>query len=151
MQRITNAEMQEAVRVGLSDPRILQEIKKDNEAMSRGDGSIGGYVRDWGLLMSWTGMTEVQQLSEGVFFIIMERFVGVYSIRRTENFRSTVAWRQKLDLIEGRWTQTDGFRLRFEGYQKRVEERYRAQQAQGIIAQTKRGHIKGQKVDDTTR
>ena len=148
MQRLTTAEMQEAVRVGLSDPRIAEEIRKDNEAMSRGDGSVGGYIRDWGLLMSWTGMTEVAQLTENIFFIIMEQFVGVYSAGRTENFRSTVAWRQKLDQAEGRWSQTDGFRLRFEGYQKRVDERYRAKQADGSIPQTKRGHIKGQKVDE---
>ena len=152
MQKISTEEMIEAIQQGMSDPHIQQQMNDANEAKSRAEGTIGGYVRDWGLIMLWTGLTSGTQLSEKIFFIIMERFVGVYSVGRVENFRSAVAWRQNLDRTNDRssdqWSQKAGFKLRFDGYLKRVETLYREKQAAGLIPSTKRGHIKGEKVDD---
>ena len=146
MRRITNDEMRDAVQAGLSDPRIQQQMREANEAKSLGVDTIGAYVRDWGLIMNWTGLTSVSALTEETFFIIVERFIGIYSVGRVENFRSTVAWRQKLDLSAFQWSQTQGFQMRFTGFLKRVEEVYRRRQAEGLLPPTKRGHIQGEKV-----
>ena len=148
MQKISNEEMIEAIQAGMSDPQIQQQMKTANEAKSLAEGTIGGYVRDWGLIMLWTGLTTVAQLSETIFYIIMERFVGLYSVGRVENFRSAVAWRQNLDLGTDQWTQTAGFKLRFDGYLKRVNAVYRERQDAGLFKNTKRGHVKGEKVEE---
>ena len=148
MQKISNEEMIEAIQAGMGDPQIQQQMKTANEAKSLAEGTIGGCVRDWGLIMLWTGLTTVAQLSETIFYIIMERFVGLYSVGRVENFRSAVAWRQNLDLGTDQWTQTAGFKLRFDGYLKRVNAVYRERQDSGLIKSTKRGHVKGEKVEE---
>ena len=149
MRRITNDEMRDAVQAGLSDPRIQQQMREANEAKSLGVDTIGAYVRDWGLIMNWTGLTSVSALTEETFFIIVERFIGIYSVGRVENFRSTVAWRQKLDLSAFQWSQTQGFQMRFTGFLKRVEEVYRRRQAEGLLPLQKEVTFRGRKYNSS--
>ena len=142
MQRITNEQMQEAVERGLQDLDLQGAIESANKAADFDEKTVKGYVRDYGLLILWTGATCALDLSMMAFFVAMEQLVGLYSMSRVENFRSAVAWYQNLDPSlshEQRWTQQEYFRTRFKGLLTRTEE----------PTQTKRGRIKEEKLSQS--
>lgn len=150
MQRITDESVRAALERAKADPSIYRAIDEANSQGGLCKKSLGGYVRDWGLLLSWTGARTVREVHIEDFFVCMEELIGSYAASRIENFRSAAARMQKLDmslLPEERWTQEKGFKLRFEGLLKRANITYRELQRKGEMKETKRGRITHEKLD----
>ena len=153
MRKITNEQMR--AHVAAQDVSSLRAIKSSNEKRSKNPRTCQGYKRDFELLMDWSSSERIQDLKEEIFFACMERLIGLVSMSRIENYRSATAFRQKLDIEEGeasggsKWTQNDGFLIRFGGLLTRADEVYRRLQASGHIKKTKRGAATIGKIGET--
>ena len=144
-KRVSDEEMKLRVELSRTDPDSM--AKWEGEA--RGKVTLKGYKRDYEALLGWTSTTCVAELTEKDFLAAMEGYIGAYSKSRLENFRSAVAFRQKLDLREEDcWTENRGFRIRFNGVLKKAEVEYRAGIKSGKFAQTKRGPLTEDKLLD---
>lgn len=141
--------MKAAVERALSDPSVWKAMDDLNKSSDFKQKTVKGYVRDWGLLLLWTGSTTVIDVTMPSFFAAMEAFVGKYSLSRVENFRSAVVWVQSLDPSlrqEQRWSKQEYFRIRFNGLLARVDAAYKEKQEEGELPQTKRGRIQEEKL-----
>ena len=79
----------------------------------------------------------------------MGALIGTVSKSRIENFRSAVVFRQNSDMSEGKWTQYNGFTIRFRGLLSRADIAYRLGQANGTITKTRRGTATIDKIGET--
>ena len=147
MRAFSNEEMRS--RVGAIDTVSAEHHKESNEKASLGIRSFSGYRRDFELLMDWSVSIHIQDLKEAIFFTCMEALIGTSSKSRIENFRSAVVFRQKADMNDGKWTQQDGFLIRFKGLLKRADVAYKLGQANGTIPKTRRGTATIDKIGET--
>ena len=142
-KRVSDEAMKLRVEMSRADPDSM--AKWEGEA--RGKVTLKGYKRDYEDLLKWTSTSSIAELTEKDFLAAMEGYVGAYSKSRLENYRSAVAFRQKLDLrAEECWTENRGFRIRFNGLLKNAEALYREGIATGKFKQTKRGPLQEDKI-----
>ena len=150
MRRITNEQMR--AHVAAQNASSAEAIKSNNETRSKAPRTGQGYKRDFDLLMDWSASTRIHDLKEEIFFACMEKLIGLVSKSRIENYRSATAFRQKLDIEQNaalKWTQSDGFLMRFSGLLNRADEEYKRLQACGKIRKTKRGAATIGKIGET--
>ena len=147
-KRVRDEDMQRLVELGETNPTILDKW----EDGSRAKKTIEAYTRDWNLIKNWMKKVETNEVTEKAFFAAMEGLVGVYSKSRIEGYRSAMAHRQKLDLrADDAWTETRGFRIRFNALLKEADLKYRQGIASGKFKQTARGPIQEDKILDLVK